>query len=675
MSKNKKAQVEAVPNQLDRWVFYGLLAISVALPLAMSRITFDQFDIAKILLLRIFTLITISLWVWKMLTTRKQELRWSKVDFAVIAFLVLVFLSTVTSVHVPTAIHGKYKRYEGLLTFLNYGILYFLAMQTFTSFKRLSTLSKTLTITGGLVSLYGVIQFLGLDPLPWATLPFEQRRSFSTFGNPDLLGGFLVILTPLAIVEFLKARDTKNNVFMGGILFLSFLCLLTAFTRGAWVGSAAAIVVLAVVGGRTILTDKKKLLFILVAFISIFAVILVYSASTGHGVMNLVDRLKSTTQLTEGSAASRIEIWKAGLRMVEEKPILGLGPDTYRLGSEHYETKAYVAQGAGQTVADNAHNWIVQLAAGVGIPATLILIGFFFAIMAIAIKYSRRLEGDDRLTYAALIGGSIGYFIHLLFGVSISGSTGVFFIVISAILAVTPVVKSLELKPTEMTRFSLRISMVVAVIFSAVAAYYALSMYVGDYDYAQAIQSGNQGDIQGAIANYERSIELYKNGRYYDGYGMFLDKLAQMQQDRQVVSKAIAVYQAAKEYEPLEGDHYVFLASSQARLAMSQKDPALDAAVAELNEAIGVRPNAYSARIVLGNILMFQGKYKEALEPLNFVLGINPQDKSALQIAAKCYHQLGNTKEAVKCYKKILAVQPDDPEAKAGLQLLEKSVK
>ena len=676
MSKPKqakaKAQAVALPNQLDTWVFYGLLAISVALPLAMSRITFDQFDIAKVLLLRIFTLVTVSLWVWKMVTTRKKELRWSKVDFAVIAFLLLVFISTITSVHVPTAIHGKYKRYEGLLTFLNYGILYFLALQAFTSFKRLSTLSKTITLTGGLVSLYGVIQFLGLDPLPWATLPFEQRRSFSTFGNPDLLGGFLVILMPLAVVEFLKARDAKNNILMGSILFISLLCLLTAFTRGAWLGSAVALVVLAVLGGKTILTDKKKLLLVLVAFVSIFAVVMAYSASTGHGVMNLVDRLKSTTQLTEGSAASRIEIWKAGLKMIESKPVFGLGPDTYRLGSERYETKAYVAQGSGQTVADNAHNWVVQLAAGVGIPATLILIGLFFTIMAIAIKYSRRLEGDDRLTYAALIGASIGYFIHLLFGVSISGSTGVFFLVISAILAVTPAVRSFELKPTEGMRFSLQASMVVVIVISAVSAYYALAMYVADYDYAAAIQLGNEGQIEAATSNYERSIELYKNGRYYDGYGMFLDRVGVMQQSRDMIAKSVSVYQAAQEYEPLEGDHYVFLASGHAKLATSSKDPMLDTAVAELQQAISVRPNAYSARILLSNVYMFQGKYQQAIDTLKFVLDINPQEKTAFQIMAKCYQQLGNKKEAQKYYKKYLVLQPDDPEAKAALQLLGK---
>jgi tetratricopeptide (TPR) repeat protein len=214
--------------------------------------------------------------------------------------------------------------------------------------------------------------------------------------------------------------------------------------------------------------------------------------------------------------------------------------------------------------------------------------------------------------------------------------------------------------------------MAVGVVFSAVAAYYAVAMYVADYDYAEAIQLSNMGDSQAALAKYERSIELYQNGRYYDGYGMFLDKLGVMQQNGELITKAISVYQQAKEFEPLEGDHYVFLASGQARLAAGSKDPRLDAAVAELRQALIVRPNAYSARLLFANVLMYQGKYQEALNMLKFVLGINPQDKSAFQIMAKCYQQMGNKKEARNYYQKYLVLQPDDAEAKAALQLLGK---
>ncbi|HEY3375009.1 MAG TPA: O-antigen ligase family protein [Candidatus Aquicultor sp.] len=657
--------------QLDTWVMYGIMAIAIALPVVISRITFDQFDIAKILALRILTLVTLLCWAAKMFYSKKQEIRWSKLDFAVLGFLALVLISTITSVHLPTAIHGKFKRYEGLLTFLNYGVLYFLVLQTFTDFKRLSLLSKTITLAGAFVSLYGIMQYVGLDPLPWATLPFEERRSFSTFGNPDLLAGFLVILVPFAVAEFLKARDAKENALMGTSLFLALVCLLTAFTRSGWVGSAVTLVLFAVLAWRAIITKPRKLIFIGVAFLCTFIVIGVYSASTGHTVLNLVERLKSTTQITEGSAGTRIEIWKAGLHMIENKPIFGWGPDTYRLGSERYETYQYTKIGGGQTVADNAHNYVIQLTAGLGIPGAATFFIFFFIVVGVGIRYIRKLEGDDRLTYTAYITAAVGYFVHLLFGVSVSGSTGVWWLIIAAILAVTPLVRTatIELEPQIL---ALRTATGVFVVIAAASAYFALTMYVADNSYATAITLGNQGAYDAAFANYEKAIGLYKNGRYYESYGMTLERLGMGQQDASLINRAVQIYKSAVEYEPGESDHYIFLAGAEAKMARSPVDPVVEDAISWGKKGLEIRPNGYSARLLLGNIYVYQRSYQSAFPLLRFVLDINPQDKTALALMGKTYEGLGNTAEARRYYQLLVTVDPSNTQAKTALDNLAK---
>ena len=54
---------------------------------------------------------------------------------------------------------------------------------------------------------YGVLQFLGLDPAKWGDLPFEANRAFSTYGNPDLLGGFLIFSVTVALGLRLPSSD------------------------------------------------------------------------------------------------------------------------------------------------------------------------------------------------------------------------------------------------------------------------------------------------------------------------------------------------------------------------------------------------------------------------------------------------------------------------------------
>ncbi|MBS3909147.1 MAG: O-antigen ligase family protein [Actinobacteria bacterium] len=669
MSKNRKKVGQApLPAQLDTWVFYSFLAIAITLPLAMSRITFDQFDIAKIFTLRLLTLAALAFWVGKMLTARDPEFRWTKLDFVLVGFLLLVFVSTVTSIHFPTAVHGKFKRYEGLLTFLNYGILYLLALQTFRGFDRLSALSKTLTYTGAVVAFYGVMQYMGLDVFSWATLPFEERRSFSTFGNPNLLGGFLVIVTPIALAEFLRAKDLKGNLLMGASLFLILLCLLTAFTRGAWVGAAVAFLFFAVVAAKAIIARPKKLIFVGAAFIGIFLVIAGYSAVAGHEVMNLVKRVQSMTQITEGSAGSRLEIWKAGWSMVEEDPILGLGPDTFRLGSERYETFEYVRMNAGRSVADNAHNWIIQLAAGVGIPATLLFLLFFVLVVVLSVRYLRKRDSEERLVYAGLTAAIVGYLVHLAFGVSISGSTTIFWLIMGALMASVGKVRVAAIVPRTNSDIYSKAAMGALALVALVSAYFGVTMYVADFHYANALKSAGNGQYNEAIACFEKAIILYKNGRYYDGYGMFLEQLGMSPNNRSILDKAIAIYEEGVFQEPLEADHYIFLASAYSKIASTPDDPALDLAEQELMRAIAIRPNAFSARLLLANIYNYRAKHVESIELLDFVLKVEPGNETGLRLLAQGQKAVGESEKARAAYERLLAVKPDDAEAKAALQ-------
>ena len=64
---------------------------------------------------------------------------------------------------------------------------------------------RSLMASTAIVSVYAIVQFLGMDPLRWGGATFELDRVFSTLGNPDVLGGFLVfglaIGPALALIE------------------------------------------------------------------------------------------------------------------------------------------------------------------------------------------------------------------------------------------------------------------------------------------------------------------------------------------------------------------------------------------------------------------------------------------------------------------------------------------
>lgn len=657
-------------------MLYALLSIAFIVPLAISRpllMMHDQFDLPKLLILRTLILAALLILARKIQIAKKLELRWSNIDFALIGFLALALVSAAASIHLPTAIHGRYERYEGFLTLLNYGILYILALQVFSDDGRLSRLNKTIMISGLLVAFYGVMQYFGIDPLPWTTVPFEERRSFSTFGNPDLLAGFLVLAIPVALAEFMRSDNTRDNVIFGGSLFLLFVCLLTAFTRSAWIGAVISLFAFAALGGRALLANPRKLIFMGLLGVSVFGALAVFSISSGHNVTNLVERIISTVQITEGSAKQRIEIWTAASKMVSDKPLLGFGPDTFRLSASQYETYEFVKSTQGATVADNAHNYIVQLATTVGIPAAVLLVLFFILALFLSVKRALQAKEGEKLTYVGLLAAFIGYLVHLFFGISVIGSSAVFWIICGALIAATAGVKKTTVNLDDARSASFKVVLPIMVLFSAVAAYFSFTMVAADHHYHQALYYTNIGNPNSAIMSYEKAISLYKNGKYYDDYGAYLEKVGWELRDANLTRRSIIVLEEAIKLEPDEADHYIYLANTLLGAAPYAAAPELNYAAEALDIALSKRPKSKPARVVLAQVRFAQNRYEDTIEALDFVMDVSPYDIPANILIAKSSERLRKPAQARLYYEKVLSVQPDNEEARdAMVRLLQK---
>ncbi|MDE2142821.1 MAG: O-antigen ligase family protein [Elusimicrobia bacterium] len=90
---------------------------------------------------------------------------------------------------------------------------------------------------------YGTLQFVdarafppgvgnGIDPFVWRGA--FGPRVFSTYGNPNFYGDFLVIIFPILLTQFLKTRRWSLVPLMAMLL----LNLISTGTKGAWLGFA-----------------------------------------------------------------------------------------------------------------------------------------------------------------------------------------------------------------------------------------------------------------------------------------------------------------------------------------------------------------------------------------------------------------------------------------------------
>jgi len=757
----------------DRVAWICLHALVVLVPLAMSNfgplsgnglpITFDQFDILKVFVQRGLVLLALGAWIIG-LVLRGGKVRTTPVGWLALAFIAMLVLTTAFSVHVPTAIFGKYRRFEGLISFLTYASVFFLALQLGDRASRIRSLARSLGVAGFVVALYGAVQVMGtvgigmarvlqpvsvlftiaapialvtlaltklqddpqarqaafigtaiaavggvffsaglaqnidvavqsgsaavaLDPVRWGTLPFETNRAFSTFGNPDLLGGYLIFPWAVAIgLALSEEHRLWRAIYWMFTLFNAFVGV-TSYVRGAWIGATVSLILLAVSYLRSRSGTETRLSAIDKVFIGAGAttigVAAVASSLRPDAVRNVLTRVVSIFQFDQGSALTRFQIWEAALAAIAEKPLLGWGADTFRLLFPMFKPAEYVRAAGYLSVADNVHNYPLQLATGIGIPGVLLMYGLIaWVLVRSARMVFARGQGAKRMLLAGFWAAVAGYVVHLLFGLSVTGST--IFLWLSMGLLLSPGATEREASPARMP--VLLVSAVVAVVVAG--SVLNVRFIVADNVYLQGRMIDQGYD---RVETIERAISL---NPYNDMYRLELgvawqdimratarayaesvdagtpDEQARAAAQASLQSAALA-YEEMMAYEPEEYDTYVFYASLYNE-AGTYLDPAYFTHAIEVARA-GIEVEEYgpAVRFQLASAALSLGDYELAIEHLEFATGLDPRFLAAYARLGDAYRVAGRVADARAAYEYVLEREPGNAAANSGLEAIE----
>ena len=120
-----------------------------------------------------------------------------------------------------------------------------------------------------LACCYGVVQALGLEFL-W---PFEinqfATKAFSTFGNPNFLSSAVVMLLPTLLVYYMRT-NSKKDLFVYGLLVLVYILFLSfGLARSCWIGAACALFMMWMFGTLRSLIWSRKGRVFLLAILAI----------------------------------------------------------------------------------------------------------------------------------------------------------------------------------------------------------------------------------------------------------------------------------------------------------------------------------------------------------------------------------------------------------------------
>lgn len=323
------------------------------------------------------------------------RIRVDGVGLGILILLALLFFSSLCSF----AVVGSLKVWIMYFVFM---MFYFVIINTVNTKEQLFGLLKVFVISGTLVALYGVMQYI----FGWTTsnawideTMFEEStmRVYSTLANPNVLGEYLLLVLPVCVALFLKY---KSNTWTKWVYIAMFpvlaLCLVLTQSRGCWIGfMAAAVIFVTFYEGR--MWGIIPLLLCIVPFII---------------PETIVNRMLSVGNMEDSSTSYRVFIWLGTLGMLKYYFIGGIG-----MGEAAF-SKVYPFFSYNAITAPHSHNTFLQLTveAGIGALIVFLLINFLF-IKKMAAVYRFGKHKKNRYATAALALGTavIGFLIQSMF--------------------------------------------------------------------------------------------------------------------------------------------------------------------------------------------------------------------------------------------------------------------
>jgi putative inorganic carbon (HCO3(-)) transporter len=418
-----------------------IMAIIVFISLAVVPLVFfpvgtnDFFVWPKLLVLRLIGIVYL-LWIFK---NRKHLNRLISTDWInrlLFLYLVVLIISTIFSINVSQSIFGNPFRFEGLLTIAIYFILFLIARQQgFISKKNV----YWMLFTGCIVALYGIMQRYGLEFFPRDMIRENWTYAFSTIGNPNFLGTYIVLLLPFAVHSYMIEKK-KIGLLIYSILFYG---LLSTMTRGTWIGAFFSVLIY--FGMTLFFKDKFKIRLkelILFGLVSVICMIVFDLSHSGTFLQRLVTIPQEIEIVITGkdnieqAGSNRIFIWRHVIELIKMRPLLGFGLENLHLAFNQYFREDVIRVYGVPMSIDRAHNEYLHIAVSSGLLALALYLSFILLVIRKGV--SKLLE----LLYAVpLLAAIFGYLIQAFFNISVVSVAYIFWIFLG-FLASSKVIKT-----------------------------------------------------------------------------------------------------------------------------------------------------------------------------------------------------------------------------------------
>jgi len=627
---------------------------------------------------------------------------------ALLAYFLMMVLSSVFGVNTYHSFWSNYERMAGVISLLHYLGFLFVAVNMFKAKKDWYLFFDVSILASVIEALYGLGQLVGLFTSS------SGVRIDGTIGNSSFLAGYMLINALLAGWLALEKKSSGWRWLYSAVIILNLTILYQTETRGAMVGLIAGILALFLflifarqkdLAQLPFSSPERLKKYVVAVFIAVFLLGgLIWVGRDSSFVKNNPTLYRVThISLTETTAQTRLLAWKMSLRGFAERPIFGWGPENYAtVFNKYYDPYLYPVE----SWFDRSHNAYLDILVNTG------LAGFaaYSAIVFLAFWHLWSAWKKAQINYFTAVIFTVillSYGVQNIFVFDTQVTLLMFYSLMAFVvfLSVKPPAENVNIQPMK-PNLIFKILVILVLIFTL----YFVNIKPGlaSLKGIDALQLLQQGKTDESLNQFKASFDIGTFGlpevamRVQDAaMSMTRSSEAPPEIRNQFVELAIDGMNRSLELEPLNV-RFMMILSTVYLMSAGPGNSYLAETDALLQKAMELSPTRQELYFYMGQVRMFQGRPEEALAlfkkavELNdqvslshwnygiIAIGIGQKDlgEKEIKIAKEKGHAFGpddikqlinaysrtnDSQRIIALYQELISLSPNDASAYAGL--------
>jgi O-antigen ligase len=390
------------------WGLFALIGLICLLPYAAMPIEVGfRPTFIDAVMLALF-----GVWFLRLVTRTDRTFEISVLGLPILAFLLWALITFIAGLAHASLNATVLRRFAEVLLAVS---LFFMAINQVRSIGSLKLITRVIILAGGMVGFLGVLFYVLPGPLTVRILSklavfnypsgsgilrfveedtSQPMRAIATSIDPNALGGLLVVVTAVAVVQLFADRPVLPRRLLVPLAGLMGLSLVLTFSRGSMLGLTAALMLVGIL--------RYRKLFLLIALAGILFLVL---PQTQVHVIRFIEGIRGEDLATQ----MRFGEYKDALILISRYPLLGVGFS----GTPDIDLYLGVSM---------LYLLIAEQMGLVGLFIFLVIVGTYFVVTYRAWRQTPRghmLEGL-LLAYVAALAGALtgGIFDHFFFNIN-----------------------------------------------------------------------------------------------------------------------------------------------------------------------------------------------------------------------------------------------------------------